>query len=141
MIRFRTLMFLLSMTVLTALASYSFFEPFTQGKIPQAVLDVSSDTNPYDDDFFTPDNSGLRSSRQKEMGSELPSFQETPQAELCIMVFPSERERIPASFSASKCEMLKLLLSAAGRCAPVPPSPVPISFLPIYYNRQPDRKG
>ena len=47
MIRFRTLMFLLSMTVLTALASYSFFEPFTQGKIPQAVLDVNGDTNPY----------------------------------------------------------------------------------------------
>ena len=46
MIRFRTLMFLLSMTVLTALASYSFFEPFTQGKIPQAVLDVNGDTNP-----------------------------------------------------------------------------------------------
>ena len=100
MIRFRTLMFLLSMTVLTALASYSFFEPFTQGKIPQAVLDVSSDTNPYDDDFFTPDNSGLRSSRQKEMGSEL--------------------ERIPASFSASKCEMLKLLLSG---CRPVRAGP------------------
>lgn len=120
MIRFRTLMFLLSMTVLTALASYSFFEPFTQGKIPQAVLDVSSDTNPYDDDFFTPDNSGLRSSRLKEMGRELPSFQETPQAELCIMVFPSERERIPASFSASKCEMLKLLLSG---CQPVRAGP------------------
>ena len=120
MIRFRTLMFLLSMTVLTALASYSFFEPFTQGKIPQAVLDVSSDTNPYDDDFFTPDTSGLRSSRLKEMGRELPSFQETPQAELCIMVFPSERKNIPAFFPTSKHEMLKLLLSG---CRPVRAGP------------------
>ncbi len=87
MIRFRTLMFLLSMTVLTALASYSFFEPFTQGKIPQAVLDVSGDTNPYDDDFFTPDNSGLRSSRLKEMGRELPSFQETPRQSFASWYF------------------------------------------------------
>ena len=120
MIRFRTLMFLLYMTVLTALASYSFFEPFTQGKIPQAVLDVNGDTNPYDDDFFTPDNSGLRSSRLKEMYKELLPFQETPSAELCIMEFPPERKNIPAFFPTSKHEMLKLLLSG---CRPVRAGP------------------
>ena len=65
MIRFRTLLFLLSLTALTALASYSFFDPFTSGKPHVAVLDTNCDTNPYDDDFFTPDNSGLQSNRQK----------------------------------------------------------------------------
>ena len=122
MIRFRTLMFLLSMTVLTALASYSFFEPFTQGKIPQAVLDVNDDTNPYDDDFFTPDNSGLRSSRLKEMDNGLRPVPETPSAEFRIMELPSGPENVPAFSSASKRKTLKILFSdclpvRAGPCA------------------------
>ncbi len=70
MIRFRTLLFLLSLSALTAAASYFFFDPFCAGKPDIAVLDANSDNNPYDDDFFTPDNSGLQSSRQKGIAEE-----------------------------------------------------------------------
>ena len=121
MIRFRTLMFLLSMTVLTALASYSFFEPFTQGKIPQAVLDVSSDTNPYDDSFFTPDNSGLQSSRQNGVPDEaFSAFFAFLAVSGALMVFPEmERPFFPVPPDSS-CSYVKRFLSA---CLPVRAGP------------------
>ena len=54
MIRFRTLLFLLSLSALTAAASYFFFDPFCAGKPDIAVLDANSDNNPYDDDRYMP---------------------------------------------------------------------------------------
>ncbi len=121
MIRFRTLMFLLSMTILTALASYTFFEPFTRGGIPQAVLDVNSDTNPYDNDFFTPDNSGLRSSRLKGMKEELVPALETPLPERRTTEIQPERRNVPFCVSfLSKHENPGLLLSD---CRPVRAGP------------------
>lgn len=108
MIRFRTLLFLLSLTALTACASYSFFDPFSAGKPHVAVLDLNSDTNPYDDNFFTPDNSGLQSNRQKGAPDE---------------VFPA----FPALLSAEKNTLLFFVREA--------PPPLPRSR-PFHYGKQ-----
>ena len=121
MTRFRILLFLLSLTVFTVSASFFFFDPFTMEKPHVAVLDRNCDTNPYDDSFFTPDNSGLQSSRQNGVPDEaFSAFFAFLAVSGALTGFPEmERPFFPVPPDSS-CSYVKRFLSA---CLPVRAGP------------------